>query len=84
MEGFFCVTAVGGLYIWRGLFSEFYGISVVCGFFLHPTGILSLSKKPRESNHFQVSLQRKHFLLSYLNTLSIVLASVLISRAPAQ
>ena len=31
----------------------------------------SLSAKTRKSNHLQMSLQRKHFLLSYLKTLSV-------------
>ena len=31
----------------------------------------SLSEKTRKSNHLQMSLQRKHFLLSYLKTLSV-------------
>ena len=29
-------------------------------------GLSSLSEKPRKSNHLQMSLQRKHFLMSYL------------------
>ena len=32
-------------------------------------GLSSLSEKTRESNHLQMSLQRQHFLLSYLKTL---------------
>ena len=32
--------------------------------------VLSLSEKTRKSNHLQMSLQRQHFLLSYLKTLS--------------
>ena len=35
------------------------------------SGLSSLSKKTRKSNHLQMSLQRKHFLLSYLKTLSV-------------
>ena len=31
----------------------------------------SLSEKTRKSNHLQMSLQRQHFLLSYLKTLSV-------------
>ena len=34
-------------------------------------GFSSLSKKTRKSNHLQMSLQRQHFLLSYLKTLSV-------------
>ena len=41
------------------------------------TGV-SLSENARKSNHFQMSLQRQHFLLSYmyLKTLSVGLAGV--------
>ena len=35
------------------------------------SGLSSLSEKTRKSNHLQMSLQRKHFLLSYLKTLSV-------------
>ena len=31
----------------------------------------SLSKKTRKSNHLQMSLQRQHFVLSYLKTLNV-------------
>ena len=34
-------------------------------------GFSSLSEKTRKSNHLQMSLQRQHFLLSYLKTLSV-------------
>ena len=34
-------------------------------------GFSSLSEKARKSNHLQMSLQRQHFLLSYLKTLSV-------------
>ena len=34
------------------------------------SGLSSLSEKTRKSNHLQMLLQRKHFLLSYLKTLS--------------
>ena len=34
-------------------------------------GFSSLSKKTRKDNHLQMSLQRQHFLLSYLKTLSV-------------
>ena len=36
----------------------------------------SLSEKTRKSNRLQVSLQRQHFLLSYLKTLSVGPAGV--------
>ena len=42
-----------------------------------PYGFSSLSEKTRNSNHLQLmSLQRQHFLLSYLKTLSVVPAEV--------
>ena len=34
-------------------------------------GFSSLSEKTRKSNHLQMSLQRQHFLLSHLKTLSV-------------
>ena len=34
-------------------------------------GLLSLSEKTRKSNRLQMSLQKQHFLLSYLKTLSV-------------
>ena len=36
-------------------------------------GFLSLPEKTRKSNHWQMSLQRQHFLLSYWKTLSVAL-----------
>ena len=36
-------------------------------------GLSSLSGKTRVYNHLQMSLQREHFLLSYLKTLSVLL-----------
>ena len=39
-------------------------------------GLSSLSEKTRKSNHLQMSLQRQHFLLSYLKTLSVGPAGV--------
>ena len=36
-----------------------------------PPGLSSLSEKTRKSNHLQMPLQRKHFLVSYLKTLSV-------------
>ena len=34
-------------------------------------GLSSLSEKTRTSNHLQMSLQRRHILLSYFKTLSV-------------
>ena len=34
-------------------------------------GLSSLSEKTRKSNHLQMLLQRQHFLLNYLKTLSV-------------
>ena len=34
-------------------------------------GLSSLSEKTRKSTHLQMYLQRQHFLLSYLKTLTI-------------
>ena len=34
-------------------------------------GLSSLSEKNRKSNHFQISLQRQHFVLSYFKTPSV-------------
>ena len=39
-------------------------------------GFSSLSEKTRKSNRLQMSLQRQHFLLSYLKTLSVGPAGV--------
>ena len=39
-------------------------------------GSSSLSEKTRKSNRLQMSLQRQHFLLSYLKTLSVGPAGV--------
>ena len=39
-------------------------------------GLSSLSEKTRKSNRLQMSLQRQHFLLSYLRTLSVGPAGV--------
>ena len=38
--------------------------------------LLSLSEETRKSNHLQMSLQRQHFLLNYLKTLSVGPAGV--------
>ena len=62
-----------------------YSLQRVCGFFNVPQifyymckglwdgayGLSSLSEKTRKSNHLQMLLQRQHFLLSYLKTLSV-------------
>ena len=37
-------------------------------------GLSSLSEKTRKSNRLQTSLQRQHFLLSYLKTLSDIIS----------
>ena len=50
-------------YMRKGLWDWAYGVS-------------SLSEKTRKSNHLQMLLQRQHFLLSYLKTLSVGLAGV--------
>ena len=47
-------------------------------------GFSSLSEKTRKSNHLQMSLQRQHFLLSYLKTLSVGSAGVRTHWPPAQ
>ena len=39
-------------------------------------GFSSLSEETRKSNHLKMSLQRRHFLLSYLKTLSVGPAGV--------
>ena len=39
-------------------------------------GLSPLSEKTRKSNRLQMSLQRQHFLLSYLKTLSVGPAGV--------
>ena len=46
-------------------------------------GFSSLSEKTRKSNHLQMSLQRLHFLLSYLKALSVGPAKVWIHDSPA-
>ena len=43
-----------------------------------PYSFLSLSKTTTKSNCFQMSLQRQHFLVSYLKTLSVGSARVLV------
>ena len=45
-------------------------------------GFSSLSEKTRKSNHLQMSIQRQHFLLSYLKTLSIDSAGVWTRNLP--
>ena len=41
-------------------------------------GLSSLSEKTRKSNHLQMSLQRQHFLFSYLKTLRRYIPGILI------
>ena len=53
-----------------------YSLRRVCGFFNGDYGLSSLSEKTRKSNHLQMLLQRQHFLLSYLKTLSVGPAGV--------
>ena len=67
-----------------------YSLRRVCGFFNVPQnfyylckglwdgayGWSFLSEKTRESNRLQMLLQRQHFLLSYLKTLSLGPAGV--------
>ena len=67
-----------------------YSLRRVCGFFNVPQifyymckglwdgayGLSSLSEKTRKSNRLQMLLQRQHFLLSYLKTLSLGPAGV--------
>ena len=50
-------------YMCQGLWDGAYGLS-------------SLSEKTRKSNRLQMLLQRQHFLLSYLKTLSVGPAGV--------
>ena len=45
-------------------------------------GFLSLSEKTRKSKHLQMSLQRQHFLLSNLKTLSVGPAEVWTRNLP--
>ena len=45
-------------------------------------GLSSLSEKTRKSNRLQMSLQRQHFLLSYLKTLSVGLGGTWTSGLP--
>ena len=45
-------------------------------------GFSSLSEKTRQSNHLQMLLQRQHFLLSYLKTLSVGPAGVRARNLP--
>ena len=59
--GFFNVQQI--YYMCKGLWDGAYGLS-------------SLSKKTRKSNRWQMLLQRPHFLLSYLETLSVGPAGV--------
>ena len=45
-------------------------------------GLSSLSEKTRKSNRLQMSLQRQHFVLSYLKTLSVGPAGTWTSGLP--
>ena len=47
------------------------------------SGLSSLSEKTRKSNHLQMKLQREHFLLSYLKTLSVGRVGASNSQPPA-
>ena len=71
----------------RGLWPLLFSNSDVGSFMSHKNksvkvlwdgtyGFSSLSEKTRKSNHLQMSLQRQHFLLSYLKTLSVGPAGV--------
>ena len=65
---------------------------IVCGFFYvlqepdkcKSYGFSSLSEKIRKSIRSQISLQRQHFLLSYLKTLSVGPTGARSPRPPAQ
>ena len=59
--GFFNVPKI--YYMCKGLWDRAYGLS-------------SLAEKTRKSNRLQMLLQRQHFLLSYLKTLSVGPAGV--------
>ena len=61
--GFFNVPQIFFYYMCKGLWDRAYGLS-------------SLSEKTRKSNRLQMLLQRQHFLLSYLKTLSVGPAGV--------
>ena len=56
MGGFFNFAQIN--YMCKGLWDGAYGLS-------------TLSEKTRKSNRLQMLLQRQHFLLSYLKTLSV-------------
>ena len=60
----------------RGLRPLLFSNSGVDSFTSHKNGFSSLSKKTRKSNYLQMSLQRQHFLLSYLKTMSVGPAGV--------
>ena len=74
----------------------FYSLRTVCGFFNvsqklfiqglwdDAYGLSSLSEKTRKYNRLQMSLQRQHFLLSYLKTLSLWSGRDLNKRPPAR
>ena len=54
----------------------------VQGFWDGAYGLASLSEKTGKSNRLQMSLQRQHFLLSYLKTLSVGPAGVRTNGLP--
>ena len=55
----------------QGLCPLLFSNSGVGSFTCCETVPLPLFEKTRKSNHLQMSLQRQHFLLSYLKTLSV-------------
>ena len=60
-----------------------HGIYICKGCETGPTyGLSSLSEKTRKSNRLQMLLQRQHFLLSYLKTLSVGPAGTWTSGLP--
>ena len=62
----------------RGLFNPPQETDVWKSSEMGPYSFSSLSKTTTKSNCFQMSLQRQHFLVSYLKTLSVGLARVLV------
>ena len=61
-----------------------YSLRTVCGhgFFNGAYDLSSLSEKTRKSNRLQMSLQRQHFRLSYLKTLTVGPAGTWASGLP--
>ena len=68
-----------------------YSFRIVRGFFCVPRNFQHARNcetrpppyRPRKSSHLQMKLQRQHFLLSYLKTLSVGPVGVSNSRPPA-